>query len=40
MAQDTRSHILWLLNHTLNRVTSRIARSGHGPFSLFCHVGT
>ena len=39
MAQDTRSHFLWLLNHTLNRVTSRIARSGHGPFSLIRHVG-
>jgi deazaflavin-dependent oxidoreductase (nitroreductase family) len=30
---------LWLLNHTLNRVTSRIARTGHGPFSLVRHVG-
>jgi deazaflavin-dependent oxidoreductase (nitroreductase family) len=30
---------LWLLNNTLNRVTSRVARSGHGPFSLIRHVG-
>ncbi|HUA02506.1 MAG TPA: nitroreductase/quinone reductase family protein [Solirubrobacteraceae bacterium] len=40
MAQGTaRSRFLWLLNHTLNRVTSRIAHSGHGPFSLIRHVG-
>jgi deazaflavin-dependent oxidoreductase (nitroreductase family) len=31
--------LFWLLNNTLNRVTSRIARSGHGPFSLVRHVG-
>jgi deazaflavin-dependent oxidoreductase (nitroreductase family) len=31
--------LLWLLNNTLNRVTSQIARSGHGPFSLIRHVG-
>lgn len=30
---------LWLLKHTLNRLTSRIARSGRGPFSLVRHVG-
>lgn len=30
---------LWLLNHTLNRLTSRIARSGRGPFALVRHVG-
>ncbi|MFZ0907723.1 MAG: hypothetical protein WAN71_28370 [Mycobacterium sp.] len=30
---------LWLLNHTLNPVTERAARSGHGPFSLVRHVG-
>jgi hypothetical protein len=34
-----RSRFLWLLNHTLNRVTRRIARSGHGPFLLIRHVG-
>jgi deazaflavin-dependent oxidoreductase (nitroreductase family) len=34
-----RSRFLWLLNNTLNRVTSEIARSGHGPFSLIRHVG-
>jgi deazaflavin-dependent oxidoreductase (nitroreductase family) len=40
MAQRTpRSRFLWLLNNTLNRATSRIARSGHGPFSLIRHVG-
>jgi deazaflavin-dependent oxidoreductase (nitroreductase family) len=31
--------LLWLLNSTLNRVTSRVARSGHGPVSLVRHVG-
>lgn len=30
---------LWLLNNTLNRLTSRIARSGRGPFALVRHVG-
>lgn len=35
----TRSRFFWLLNNTINRVTSRIARSGHGPFSLIRHVG-
>ena len=40
----TRSAILrrrffWVLKHTLNRLTSRIARSGRGPFAVICHVG-
>jgi deazaflavin-dependent oxidoreductase (nitroreductase family) len=35
----TRTRFLWLLNNTLNRVTSEVARSGHGPFSLIRHVG-
>src|SRR5881275_2181866 len=40
MAQrTTRGRLLWLLNNTLNRVTSQAARSGHGPFSLIRHVG-
>ena len=40
MAQPkTRTRALWLVNNTLNRVTSRVARSGHGPFSLIRHVG-
>ncbi|MFZ0383297.1 MAG: hypothetical protein WAL38_36095 [Solirubrobacteraceae bacterium] len=40
MAQRTaRRRFLWLLNNTLNRVTSQIARSGRGPFSLIRHVG-
>jgi deazaflavin-dependent oxidoreductase (nitroreductase family) len=30
---------LWVLKNTLNRVTSRAARSGRGPFSLVRHVG-
>jgi deazaflavin-dependent oxidoreductase (nitroreductase family) len=37
--RTTRSRFFWLLNNTLNPVTSRIARSGHGPFSLIRHVG-
>jgi hypothetical protein len=37
--RTTRSRFLWLLNNTLNRATSRIARSGRGPFSLIRHVG-
>jgi deazaflavin-dependent oxidoreductase (nitroreductase family) len=37
--RTTRSRSLWLLNNTLNRVTSQVARSGHGPFSLVRHVG-
>lgn len=40
MAQaKTRSRFLWLLNNTLNRATSQVARSGRGPFSLIRHVG-
>jgi deazaflavin-dependent oxidoreductase (nitroreductase family) len=30
---------LWLLKNTLNRVTTRLARTGRGPFSLVRHVG-
>ncbi|HEU4850330.1 MAG TPA: nitroreductase family deazaflavin-dependent oxidoreductase [Terrimesophilobacter sp.] len=30
---------LWLLKNTLNRWTTRLARSGRGPFSLVRHVG-
>jgi hypothetical protein len=29
-----RRRFFWLLNNTLNRLTSRMARAGHGPFSL------
>jgi deazaflavin-dependent oxidoreductase (nitroreductase family) len=40
MPDDTlRTRFLWLLNHTLNRVTRRLARSGHGPFWLVRHLG-
>lgn len=34
-----RERWLWLVKNTLNRVTSRAARSGRGPFSLVRHVG-
>jgi deazaflavin-dependent oxidoreductase (nitroreductase family) len=34
-----RKRFLWVLNNTLNRVTTPLARSGHGPFSLIRHVG-
>jgi hypothetical protein len=30
---------LWLIKHTLNRVTLRLARAGRGPFSIVRHVG-
>jgi deazaflavin-dependent oxidoreductase (nitroreductase family) len=40
MAADTlRSRYLWVLKNTLNRVTTRLARTGHGPFSIVRHVG-
>lgn len=34
-----RGRFLRLLQTTLNRVTTRLARSGRGPFSLIRHVG-
>jgi deazaflavin-dependent oxidoreductase (nitroreductase family) len=34
-----RRRFLWLVKNSLNRVTTRLARSGHGPFSLVRHVG-
>jgi deazaflavin-dependent oxidoreductase (nitroreductase family) len=34
-----RKRFLWLLKKTLNRLTARMARAGHGPFSLIRHVG-
>ena len=34
-----RGRFLWLLKNTLNPITSRIALTGHGPFSLVRHVG-
>ena len=34
-----RRRFLWLLKNTLNRWTTRLARSGRGPFSLVRHVG-
>lgn len=39
MTRSVRRRFLWLLKHTLNRVTSRLARAGRGPFSLVRHVG-
>jgi hypothetical protein len=33
-----RRTFLWLLKNTLNRLTTRVARSGRGPFSLVRHV--
>src|SRR5262249_20937543 len=40
MTRDTiRERFLWVLKTTLNRVTTRMRRSGHGPFSLIRHVG-
>jgi deazaflavin-dependent oxidoreductase (nitroreductase family) len=34
-----RKRFLWLVNNTLNRMTTPLARSGHGPFSLIRHAG-
>ena len=39
MAAKARNRFLWTLKHTLNRVTTRAARSRRGPFSLVRHVG-
>jgi deazaflavin-dependent oxidoreductase (nitroreductase family) len=39
MARSARRRFLSVLKHTLNRVTTRAARSGRGPFSLVRHVG-
>jgi deazaflavin-dependent oxidoreductase (nitroreductase family) len=34
-----RTPFFWLVKNTLNGVTGRMARAGHGPFSLIRHVG-
>jgi deazaflavin-dependent oxidoreductase (nitroreductase family) len=39
VAGSLRVRFLWTLKHTLNPVTARVARSGHGPFALVRHVG-
>src|SRR4029450_3747726 len=40
MTRNTlRQRFFWVLKHTLNRLTTRLARSGHGPFSLVRQVG-
>jgi deazaflavin-dependent oxidoreductase (nitroreductase family) len=36
---STRRWFLWALNHTVNRLTTRMARAGIGPFSLVRHIG-
>src|SRR3954466_9426112 len=38
-AGKARRGVLSVLKHTLNRLTARVAGSGHGPFSLVRHVG-
>ncbi len=39
MSHQAKRRYLWLLSNTLNRLTTRLARSGRGPFSLIRHVG-
>jgi deazaflavin-dependent oxidoreductase (nitroreductase family) len=39
MNRRVKRQFLWLLNNTLNRLTTRLARSGRGPFALVRHVG-
>ncbi len=39
LRQRLHKGLLIVLKHTLNPVTSRIARSSHGPFTLVRHVG-
>ncbi|QYN34343.1 nitroreductase family deazaflavin-dependent oxidoreductase [Pseudonocardia sp. DSM 110487] len=39
MTRRVKRQFLWLLNNTLNRLTTRLARSGRGPFALVRHVG-
>jgi deazaflavin-dependent oxidoreductase (nitroreductase family) len=39
MTRRPKRLFLWLLNNTLNRLTTRLARSGRGPFALVRHVG-
>jgi deazaflavin-dependent oxidoreductase (nitroreductase family) len=36
---SVRDRFLWTLKHTLNRLTTRVARSRVGPFALVRHVG-
>jgi deazaflavin-dependent oxidoreductase (nitroreductase family) len=39
MTRRAKRLFLWLLNNTLNRLTTRLARSGRGPFALVRHIG-
>jgi len=39
MAGRLKHEFLWVLKNTLNRLTLRLARSGHGPFSVLRHTG-
>jgi deazaflavin-dependent oxidoreductase (nitroreductase family) len=34
-----RKRFFWVLKHSLNRLTTRMARTRYGPFSLVRHVG-
>jgi deazaflavin-dependent oxidoreductase (nitroreductase family) len=38
-SHSVRKRFLWVIKNTVNRVTTPVARSGHGPFSLIRHVG-
>src|SRR6478735_11226158 len=38
-SHPVKRRFLCLLKNTLNRGTTRLARTGHGPFSLVRHVG-
>jgi len=39
VACEVKRGFLWLVKHTVNRVSVPLARSGRGPFALVCHVG-
>jgi hypothetical protein len=39
VAYAVKRGFLWLVKHTVNRVSVPLARSGHGPFALVRHVG-
>jgi deazaflavin-dependent oxidoreductase (nitroreductase family) len=39
MTRRAKRLFLWLLKNTLNRLTTRLARFGRGPFALVRHVG-
>jgi len=39
LARKARRGWLWLVTHTINRVSTPLARAGHGPWALVRHVG-